>query len=237
MPAEIRQALEQQARLGMFILQGLDQPADRIRFLVQDMEMIKKEAPDFPETAPPSRYAASQMAPATFTTDHDKRALTRLAVQHLAEASGMAQSFIPLPAEAPFGGVAIGAETCTLCMTCAGVCPSGALEANGEMPRLTLVESRCHQCGLCVAACPEGAIQLLPRLLGTVKAADTSVVLREAEPFRCLECGAPFASEAMIRRMEEKLTGHWMYGSERQRRRLRLCRICRTRDALTAKDF
>jgi ferredoxin len=236
-PAEIRQALEQQARLGILILQGLGQPADRIRFLVQGMEMIKEEAPDFRETASPARYAASQMAPAAFTMDHDKRALTRLAVQHLAEASGLAPSFIPLPAEAPFGGVAISAETCTLCMTCVGVCPSGALAASGETPRLTLVESRCHQCGLCVEACPEGAIQLRPRLLSSVKAADTSVVLREAEPFRCLDCGEPFASEAMIHRMEEKLMGHWMYGSERQRRRLRLCRTCRTRDALMAKDF
>jgi ferredoxin len=237
MPAEIRQALEQQARLGMLILQGLDQPPDRIRFQVQGAEMIDPEDPDFEETTPVTRYAVPSMAPATFSTDHDKRTLTRLAVQHLAEASGLEQSFIPLPAEAPFGGVAIEAEACTLCMTCAGVCPSGALEANGETPRLTLMESRCHQCGLCVEACPEDAVQLLPRLLSTVEAADTLAVLRETEPFRCLECGEPFASEAMIHRMEEKLTGHWMYGSDRQRRRLRMCRTCRTRDALIAKDF
>jgi hypothetical protein len=62
-------------------------------------------------------------------------------------------------------------------------------------------------------------------------------VLREAEPFRCIECGEPFASQAMISRMQEKLTGHWMYSSDRQMSRLRMCRACRTRDALMAKDF
>jgi hypothetical protein len=62
-------------------------------------------------------------------------------------------------------------------------------------------------------------------------------VLREVEPFRCVECGEPFAAPAMISRMEEKLNGHWMFGGKRQRRRLRMCRTCRTRDALTAGEY
>jgi hypothetical protein len=41
----------------------------------------------------------------------------------------------------------------------------------------------------------------------------------------------------MISRMEEKLNGHWMFGGKRQRRRLRMCRTCRTRDALTAGEY
>ena len=77
---------------------------------------------------------------------------------------------------------------------------------------------------------------MLPRLFCDPGAVETPTVLHEAEPFRCVACGAPFASPAMITRMEKKLTGHWMYANERQLRRLRMCRVCRTRDALTSKD-
>jgi hypothetical protein len=33
--------------------------------------------------------------------------------------------------------------------------------------------------------------------------------------------------------MQEKLRGHWMYQSNRQVKRLKMCRTCRIRDALT----
>jgi ferredoxin len=122
-------------------------------------------------------------------------------------------------------------------MACVGACPSGALVAGGDVLRLSLVESRCHQCGFCLAVCPEQAIRLQPRLLWNSAAADMPAVLREVEPFRCVECGEPFAAPAMISRMEEKLNGHWMFGGKRQRRRLRMCRTCRTRDALTAGEY
>ena len=62
-------------------------------------------------------------------------------------------------------------------------------------------------------------------------------VLHEVEPFRCVECGVPFATRAMIDRMQDKLTGHWMYADDRQLRRLQMCGTCRTRDALSSQDM
>jgi hypothetical protein len=47
----------------------------------------------------------------------------------------------------------------------------------------------------------------------------------------------PFASQAMINRIQGKLMGHWMYTDERQLRRLQMCRTCRTRDALLSQDM
>jgi ferredoxin len=122
-------------------------------------------------------------------------------------------------------------------MACAAACPSGALSASGDAPRLVFRESQCHQCGLCGESCPEGAIRLLPRLLCDPEAADAQTVLHEAEPLRCIECSAPFASPAMINRIKEKLTGHWMYNNELQLRRLQMCGPCRARDALTSQDM
>jgi len=122
-------------------------------------------------------------------------------------------------------------------MACSAACPSGALSASGDLPRLLFVEARCHQCGLCEETCPEHAIQLLPRMMCDPKTVETQVVLCEAETFRCIECNAPFAPQAMVNRMTEKLRDHWMYANERQLRRLQMCRVCRTRDALTSEDM
>jgi ferredoxin len=226
-PVEIREALEQQVRLGAEILRGLRMPPDCIRFVIWSR---------VPEQRISAGSSRSPLPLATFTFDHDKRTLLRLAAQYFHEAYGISPAAIVLPAGAPFGVVEID-ESCSLCMACAGGCPSGALVSGGDMPRLSLVESRCHQCGLCAAVCPENSIQLRPRLLCNTEAASTPVVLREVEPFKCIACGEPFATTAMISRMQEKLSGHWMYNSSRQVRRLQMCRACRTRDALVAGDY
>jgi len=176
------------------------------------------------------------VAPAIFSPVRDGRALVYLATQFLHDQSGMQQAWLPLPTGSPFGSVVVNSDACTLCMACVAACPSGALSSGGKAPRLLFRESQCHQCGLCREMCPEGAIQLVPRLLLDHGAVEGQTVLRETEPFCCVECGMPFATSAMIERIREKLTGHWMYVNERQLRRLQMCRTCRTRDALTSGE-
>jgi ferredoxin len=232
--AGIRDALREQVVLGRTILREIGMQEDRVRFTFarQDgqMEMIGDESGT-------TGYAPLPVPAATFDPGLDRRSLIRLAVEHLCKVSGNERTSIPLPENTPFGTIEIEADSCSLCMSCVGTCPPGALAADGEVPRITLVESECHQCGLCLAVCPEEAIRLQPRILISQAAATTAAVLVEEEPFSCIECGVPFASPAMIRRMEEKLAGHWMYGTDRQVRRLKMCRTCRTRDALTAGDY
>ena len=236
-PAPISQALQRQVELGKTILQGLHYPTDLLRFIIHQAERMEPEPYILPDKTGSEGPARLLIPPASFPFGHDKRTLTCLAASHLFKVSGAHQSSIPLPDDAPYGAVVIDADSCSLCMACAGSCPPEALRADGDAPRISLVESRCHQCGLCMTACPEDAIRLQPRLLCDFAAADSPVVAREVEPFNCIECGEPFASQAMINRMQEKLSGHWMYSSDRQIRRLRMCRTCRTQDALTAGDF
>jgi ferredoxin len=174
---------------------------------------------------------------AGFSPDNEKRSLIRQAVNHLAEFSPAPPVEISLPEGAPFGCVVMDKAVCTLCMACVSACPTGALAADGDLPRLYFNENDCHQCGLCLDACPEAALQLRPRLLCSGNDHVSPAVLQETEPFSCIECGTPFTSQAMINRLQNKLAGHWMYRSDRQLRRLRMCRTCSTRDALLAKDF
>jgi len=234
-PVEIREALEKQVVLGRTVLAGLDLPADRIRFNILPQEKMNIPAK---ETCLEDAQSARPLSPpAVFPAGQDKRHMIRLAASYLLAASGSNQPCIPMPEDGQFGAVCIDTDACSLCMTCTGTCPTGALSAGGDTPLITFTEALCHQCGLCREVCPENAIQLAPRLLCDMEAADNPDVLKRAEPFHCVECGVPFASPDMIQRMVEKLEGHWMYGNDRQIRRLKMCRTCRTRDALTAGDY
>jgi ferredoxin len=219
------------------ILQGLGIAEDNIRIAdgLAEIDAPGKAARETTALDIPAGHSPG--APLTLFAGHDKRSLVRLAVQHLYDCSGVREPCIPLPPGSPFGSVAVDSSLCTLCMACAVACPTGALSAGGDVPRLAFLESRCHQCRLCEVTCPEGAIHLSPRILCDPAAVETPASLREVEPFRCIECGIPFASQVMINRMREKLTGHWMYAGERQLRRLQMCRTCRTRDALSSQEM
>ena len=236
-PADTIQALERQVRIGVAVLQGLNMQDDRIRFLVLSPEVEASERIPQQLSLNEGHFSDVLKPPALFSPECDKRTFIRLAVRHLHDVSDATASWISLPADAPFGTVALNINACTLCMTCVGICPTVALVAGDDTPQLSFRETECNQCGLCCEACPEEALQLLPRLHCTGDDHDSPAVLKEDEPFKCIECGTPFASPAMIESLQEKLAGHWMYRSDRQMNRLRMCRTCRTRDALMAKDF
>jgi formate hydrogenlyase subunit 6/NADH:ubiquinone oxidoreductase subunit I len=110
------------------------------------------------------------------------------------------------------------------------VCPSKALHDGGDRPALRFVEGNCVQCGLCHNACPEDAIMLAPRVVYERAARGEMRVLHEEAAFRCVVCGKPFATQKIIDRMMEKLSGHWMFQDEAARRRLQMCEDCRVMD-------
>lgn len=233
----IKKAVEGQMQMARTILQGLGLPEDKIGLLASPSERLSPENPPLKHFGLDGPAMASPRPPATFSPVPDKRKVVRLTVQHLYDQSGAIQPGLPLPVGSPFGAITVDGGACTLCLACVTACPSKALSAGGQRPQLKFRESLCHQCGFCQKTCPEGAIRLLPRLFCDLEAVETPVILQEAEPFRCIECGLAFTTPAMINRMEEKLLGHWMYAEDRQLRRLRMCGTCRARDALMSEDM
>ncbi len=152
-----------------------------------------------------------------------RRQITRVA----AKALNPEAETIPLPDDAPYGAVLVNTDSCTLCLSCVSLCPSGALGDNPDLPQLRFQEDACLQCGLCSNVCPENAITYEPRL-NLTEAALEQVVLNEEEPFACIECGALFGVKSTIERITEQLAGkHSMFAKPEAARMIQMCDNCR----------
>lgn len=203
------------------ILAGLGMDAARVAVLdIGGDESVLAEAPEPLVT----EYA-------TFAGMGGKRERMRRAIEHLYRQAGEGAGVQPLPASALYGTIEVDVDACTLCMACVSVCPTQAVRGGGEVPRLDFLEDRCVQCGICEHACPEDAIRLVPRIDYAAHVEEPEArVLNETEMHYCPGCGKPFAAKKVIERMEQRLSGHWMFAdNQAARERLWLCEDCRVK--------
>jgi ferredoxin len=186
------------------------------------VQLIEAVDPDALET---ELYSDHDEVPATqpILPLGTRRQVTRLAAKALNESDAV----IALPSGAPYGVVNLNVAACTLCLSCVSLCPSGALKENPDMPQLRFQEDACLQCGICANLCPESALTLEPRLnLGDEALAP--VVLKEEEPFSCIECGKPFGVRSTVERLTEKLAGnHSMFQDNKAIKLIQMCDDCR----------
>lgn len=162
----------------------------------------------------------------SFSPVGDKRTIARMAVAGLAKENDVEEAIL-LPENAPYGRVKIDVEACTLCMACVSACPADAMLDTPDTPQLRFVEHACVQCSLCVKTCPEQALSLEPRLDWSPGAMQP-VTLNEEEPFECIRCGTPFATQSTIKRISEQLAGkHSMFEGEERSALLKMCGNCR----------
>ena len=176
--------------------------------------------------------------PANFIPRGAKRGVLETTFRELHLAAPTPVDVVPLPPGAPFGGVQLNVEGCTLCHACVTACPTHALSDNPDHAMLRFTESLCVQCGLCVSTCPEDVITLEPRL--DFKAWNAPPrVLKEEEPFHCIACGTPFGTRSSIERVLSKLQEkHWMFeGANAQRLDvIKMCADCRV-EAVVNESF
>ena len=213
-------ALRAQADVANTILAALGYQDARVR--------IASEA-DLAATLWSSPRGLGVRVPATFNLSNDKRGTLDAVFAHLLEHAPTPKAVIALAKGAPFGEIVVNAEKCTMCLSCVGACPEGALADNPEQPQLRFIETKCVQCGLCEKTCPEQAITLVPRLSLTPEAKKPRV-LNVAEILGCLRCGKPLGAKKLIENMFNKLATHSMFPDEASRNRIKMCADCRVVD-------
>ncbi|WP_374666713.1 4Fe-4S binding protein [Ramlibacter sp.] len=224
------EGLQAQMDMAQAVLQGLGYAGSHFSLLRarhpteldQELQLLRARAGAVP--AEPARFA---LAP-------EKRTTLDLALDHLITHAPHRPEAIPLPAGAPFGAVQVDGDRCTLCMSCVGACPAGALRDNPQAPQLRFHEASCVQCGLCVKTCPEDAVSLLPRLVPGPARREVRVVA-ETRPYGCIRCGKPFGTQKAIEAMLGKLAGHAMFQGAALER-LKMCADCRVIDLYSATD-
>ena len=205
---------DRDALAAQVALTGAIAGADRVALL---------ETPD-PDAMSDALYDGT--APAPVATPVRPMGTRRQIARQAARALHPDTDTLPLPDGAPYGAVLVDTDSCTLCLSCVSLCPSGALGDNPDKPQLRFQEDACLQCGLCSNICPEDAITYAPRLDLTEQALRQEV-LNEEEPFACVECGVLFGSKSAIDRITEKLTGHAMFSDPDKLRMIQMCDDCR----------
>jgi ferredoxin len=169
-------------------------------------------------------------SPASFGLSNQKRETIETVLEHFQKQAKVPLSVegLALPQSSFLGGLKINQEACTLCMSCVGSCPEGALLDNLDEPKLSFIEKQCVQCGICVQTCPEQALALAPRLL-TVEQRKRKVEINETSPFHCIGCGKVFGTAKMVDLMLMKLGTHGAFAGEALER-LKMCSDCRVID-------
>ncbi len=232
--------LQAQAGHGQTILSALGYGGEHLRVIeadADDWQVLERALYDW---APATGVAE----PARFQLLPKKRETLDFALRHLVAHAPAAATPAGLPAAialgagAPFGQV-LASDACTLCMSCTGACPAGALRAASDAYRLEFVEKNCLQCGLCDVSCPESAITLEPRLLPGeygIESSRRARTLREADIFHCTACGKAMGAAPLIESMIARLSGHSMFAGAAERARLRMCADCRVIDMMKTES-
>jgi ferredoxin len=177
--------------------------------------------------------------PASFMPSGPKRGVLEFSFRELHLAAPLPVDVVPLAGGAPFGGLDVDGDGCTLCLSCVSVCPTHALSDNAERPMLRFTESLCVQCGLCASTCPEHVITLKPQVDFAAWNAPPRIV-KEEEPFHCIACSKAFGTRSSVERVIDKLQNrHWMFAGTAGQDRVRvlmMCEDCRV-EAVTNEKF
>ncbi|MBC8338195.1 MAG: 4Fe-4S binding protein [Alphaproteobacteria bacterium] len=214
-----RPALEAELALADTVLDGLGYGTGRF-------EILDDADPEAIEQRLYSLKALSPMAQADFLPLGRKRSIMSLALSELHKAAPTPVDAIDLPEGAPFGTVIVDTDGCTVCLACAGACPTRALRDNEDKPQLSFTEQACVQCGLCRNTCPEKVITLIPRLSFLPEAGE-AIIVKEDAPFECIRCSRPFGAKSSVEAMVKKLEDHPMFQEKGGTDRIKMCDDCR----------
>lgn len=222
-PATTRRVVAQEINAARAVLRVLGVDTDRLRLVSADL---------VPGGGSQRAGSGSDgLGAHSFSVDGAKRDILERAIATLSEGPASGARRTALPAGSPFGEVRVDASTCTLCLACPRVCPTGALAGDAASGSLHFAESACVQCGLCVAACPEDAIVLVPSLEPDTTARTKARIVHHVEIAPCARCGEPFLPRVLLESSLARIGGP-VPGNAEVASMLEVCPRCRSASAM-----
>ncbi len=101
-----------------------------------------------------------------------------------------------------YGDLTVDEKQCTLCLSCAAACDTGALTAHDEDNTLRFHPSLCTGCGYCAMTCPESdCLQVSTNRLALRPDLFRQRVVARDTIFPCVECGKGFAPAKAIEKV------------------------------------
>jgi len=150
------------------------------------------------------------------------------------EQTGKEPGTMKLSPDLPFALAEVEESGCTLCRSCANVCPTNAFKFEEDGNSLHFKHINCVGCGLCEQVCPENVITLRRELFLEKQALDY-VMVAEDEMIACAKCGKPYINKRALEAVESKLfevESLRTTFSGNRKNILKMCPDCRTVEAM-----
>ena len=159
-------------------------------------------------------------------------------IRDLIEQTSNEPGSIEIAEELPFAYAEVNESGCTLCRSCANVCPSNAFKFEEDNNSLHFKHINCVGCGLCEQLCPEKVITLKRELHLENISLDYRKVA-EDEMVSCEQCKKPYISRRALEAIENKILEVESLQSTFSGNReniLKMCPDCRTVTAMQEVD-
>jgi ferredoxin len=164
----------------------------------------------------------------------ENREIMAEVLESFLEQTGKEPGTMKLSPDLPFALAEVEESGCTLCRSCANVCPTNAFKFEEDGNSLHFKHINCVGCGLCEQVCPENVITLRRELFLEKQALDY-VMVAEDEMIACAKCGKPYINKRALEAVESKLfevESLRTTFSGNRKNILKMCPDCRTVEAM-----
>ncbi|HIB39485.1 MAG TPA: 4Fe-4S dicluster domain-containing protein, partial [Candidatus Lambdaproteobacteria bacterium] len=198
-----RELLYQKYDFTQLILQNFDLDQDRVRIITAEAGQEADAVEAINQFV--SQLSESPMVPNWTTPSQTlNRPILSDVLGGFIDQTGNEPGRISLSSELPFAFANINESGCTLCRSCANVCPTNAFRFEEESNSLHFKHINCVGCGLCEEVCPENVITIKRELVLEKQSLDYTLVA-EDEMINCLKCEKPYINRRALEAVESKL--------------------------------
>jgi len=228
-----RELLYQKYDFTKLVLHNFELGQERVRIVTVEEGMEADAIGSVNEFV--SQLSDAPLAPSWSTPRQTgNREIMAEVLESFLEQTGKEPGTMKLSPDLPFALVEIEESGCTLCRSCANVCPTNAFKFEEENNSLYFKHINCVGCGLCEQVCPENVVTLKRELFLEKPTLDYKKVV-EDEMINCSKCEKPYINRRALEAVESKLFEIESLKntfSGNRKNILRMCPDCRTVEAM-----